>query len=110
MRRNTCTYVAEIFPHRLRSQGVALGLSFFYLASKVTPVAAPVALQSIGWRFCVLGAHHSVGCLHRPPPPTIVLLFPETKGRTLEEIGASFGDEYVASHWYMALVNRRRNV
>lgn len=27
--------------------------------------------------------------------------FPETKGRTLEEIGALFGDEsHVASHWY----------
>lgn len=27
-------------------------------------------------------------------------LFPETKGRTLEEIGSLFGDEHVASHWY----------
>ena len=28
-------------------------------------------------------------------------LFPETKGRTLEEIGSLFGDDaHVASHWY----------
>jgi hypothetical protein len=27
-------------------------------------------------------------------------LQPETKGRTLEEIGTLFGDEHVASHWY----------
>jgi len=27
-------------------------------------------------------------------------LFPETKGRTLEEIGTLFGDEHIASHWY----------
>lgn len=26
--------------------------------------------------------------------------FPETKGRTLEEIGALFGDEHIASRWY----------
>lgn len=26
--------------------------------------------------------------------------FPETKGRTLEEIGALFGDERIASRWY----------
>jgi hypothetical protein len=26
--------------------------------------------------------------------------FPETKGRTLEEIGTLFGDEHVASQWY----------
>lgn len=26
--------------------------------------------------------------------------FPETKGRTLEEIGALFGDERIANRWY----------
>ena len=26
--------------------------------------------------------------------------FPETKGRTLEEIGGLFGDEHIASQWY----------
>ena len=26
--------------------------------------------------------------------------FPETKGRTLEEIGALFGDKHIASRWY----------
>lgn len=44
-------YVAEIFPNHLRSQGVALGLSAFYLASEVTLVGAPVALNKIGWKF-----------------------------------------------------------
>lgn len=44
-------YLAEIFPNHLRSQGVALGLSSFYLASEVTLVAAPVALNAIGWKF-----------------------------------------------------------
>lgn len=24
----------------------------------------------------------------------------ETKGRTLEEVGALFGDDHIASHWY----------
>lgn len=88
-------YVAEVFPNHLRSQGVALGISLFYLASEVTLVAAPVALQSISWKFyLVLIIPSSVYIV------LMALLFPETKGRTLEEIGTSFGDEHVASHWY----------
>lgn len=44
-------YAAELFPYHLRPQGVALGLSAFYLASEVTLVAAPIALDKIEWRF-----------------------------------------------------------
>lgn len=43
-------YVAEIWPNALRAQGTALGLASFYLASEITLVAAPVALQDITWR------------------------------------------------------------
>jgi hypothetical protein len=43
--------LSEIFPNHLRPAGVAFGLSAFYLASEVTLVAAPVALNKIGWRF-----------------------------------------------------------
>jgi hypothetical protein len=31
---------------------------------------------------------------------TGICRFPETKGRTLEEIGALFGDTHIASRWY----------
>lgn len=88
-------YVAEVFPNHLRSQGIALGLSAFYLASEVTLVGAPVALASIGWKFyLVLIVPSNVYIM------LIYFLFPETKGRSLEEIGSLFGDTHVASHWY----------
>lgn len=32
--------------------------------------------------------------------PIIYFFFPETKGRTLEELGELFGDKHVAAHWY----------
>lgn len=85
-------YVAEIFPNHLRPQGVALGLTVFYLASEVTLVGAPVALNKIGWKFYLVLIIPSACYL-----VAMCFLFPETKGRTLEEIGALFGDENVAN-------------
>ena len=32
--------------------------------------------------------------------PIVYFLFPETKNRTLEELGEIFGDKHVVSHWY----------
>lgn len=85
---------------------MALGLSAFYLASEVTLVGAPVALNSIGWKFYLV--------LIVPSVCYILIqyfLFPETKGRTLEEIGDLFGDDLrVASHWYTASPEEREKI
>lgn len=89
-------YLSEIFPHHLRAQGVALGMTAFYLSSEVTLVAAPPALNSIGWRFYLVLIIPSLVYLG-----IIYCFFPETKGRTLEEIGKLFGDEAnVVAQWY----------
>lgn len=99
-------YVAEIFPNHLRSQGVALGLSSFYLGSEVTLVAAPVALNTVGWKFYLVLIIPSLFYI-----VAIYFLFPETKGRTLEEIGALFGDSAnVVSHWYDATEEEREKI
>ena len=97
-------YLSEIFPNHLRAQGVALGLSSFYLASEITLVGAPVALNAIGWKFyLVLIIPSGVYiCL-------IYLLFPETRQRTLEEIGELFGDK-VASRWYGLTAEEREKM
>ncbi|EXJ70257.1 uncharacterized protein A1O5_06325 [Cladophialophora psammophila CBS 110553] len=99
-------YVAEIFPNHLRPAGVALGLSAFYLASEVTLVAAPVALNKIGWRFYLVLIIPSAVYI-----VIIYLFFPETKGRTLEEIGYLFGDDmHVATQWYDASEDEKRKI
>ena len=98
-------YVCEIFPNHLRAAGVALGLSSFYLASEITLVAAPIALESVGWKFYLV-----IIC---PSAFYIVLVyytFPETKGRTLEEIGALFGDTHIANAMYTATEEERKRI
>lgn len=85
-------YVAEIFPNHIRPQGVALGLTVFYLASEVTLVAPPIALNNIGWKFYLVLIVPSACYL-----VALYFLFPETKGRSLEEIGTLFGDSNVVN-------------
>ncbi|KAJ5735036.1 uncharacterized protein N7483_000161 [Penicillium malachiteum] len=88
-------YVSEIFPSHLRSVGVAFSVASFYLASEVTLSVAPIAMNSIGWKFYLV--------LICPSFFYIILLFmylPETKGCTLEEIGGLFGDTNIANRWY----------
>jgi hypothetical protein len=98
-------YVCEIFPNHLRAAGVALGLSSFYLASEVTLVAAPIALNDVGWKFYLV-----IICPSAFYIAIIYFMFPETKGRTLEEIGALFGDTHIANTWYDATEEEKTRI
>lgn len=79
------SYPTEIFPYELRSWGVAFTLIITNASLIVGQVVNPIAMASIGWRyyilFCVLDALFFV---------VVWLIFPETKGKSLEEIGEIF--------------------
>jgi Sugar (and other) transporter len=67
-----------------------------YLADIILLVAGPIALEKIGWRFFFV--------LIFPTALHIVFVYfmcPETKGRSLEDINAQFGEK-VAIHFYGA--------
>lgn len=89
-------YVSEIFPMHIRAEGMALGLSGYYLADILLLVAGPIALDQIKWKFFLVFII----------PTSLLFLcvyffFPETKQRSLEDINAAFG-ERVAVHYYHA--------
>ncbi|KAJ5507667.1 hypothetical protein N7527_009810 [Penicillium freii] len=82
------SYPAEILPFQLRAKGIAVTLSVDAVACFFNQYVNPVAFTAIGWKYYSV----FLGCLvvflvH------IYFLFPETKGRSLEEVAMIFDKE-----------------
>lgn len=79
------SYPAEILPFQLRAKGIAVTLSVDAVACFFNQYVNPVAFTAIEWRYyCVF-----IGCLFAFLA-LIYFLFPETKGRSLEEVAMIF--------------------
>ncbi|KAJ3533726.1 hypothetical protein NM208_g7856 [Fusarium decemcellulare] len=78
-------YPVEILPFDLRSKGLSINLSVVFGAGFFNQYVNPIALDAIQWKFYFV----YIGTL-TAMIPTIWFLFPETKGRTLEEIAVVF--------------------
>jgi sugar porter (SP) family MFS transporter len=78
-------YPIEVFPYTLRGRGVTISIATNQVALIISQFVNPVALEKIAWKyyivFCVLLAVFFV---------LVWFLFPETNGRTLEEIAEVF--------------------
>jgi MFS family permease len=79
------TYVIEIWPYTLRGRGLAFEVSITMFGLILAQFVNPIALKAIGWKYYILF------CVLLTIFVTLVyLLFPETKGRTLEEVKEIF--------------------
>jgi len=79
------SYPAEILPFQMRAKGIAVTLSVDAVACFFNQYVNPVAFTAIHWRYyCVF-----IGCLV-VFLALIYFLFPETKGRSLEEVAMIF--------------------
>jgi SP family xylose:H+ symportor-like MFS transporter len=76
--------ISEIFPNQVRSQGVSAAVSALWIASFVLTYTFPIlnAKLGMGGTFTGYGIICLLGCL------LVALCVSETKGRTLEQIGA----------------------
>ncbi|KAH7397155.1 general substrate transporter [Pyrenochaeta sp. MPI-SDFR-AT-0127] len=79
------SYPTELFPYEWRSWGVAFTLISTNLVLIIGQVCNPIAMAKLGWKyyilFCILDALFIV---------QVWLLFPETKGKSLEELADIF--------------------
>lgn len=78
-------YPCEIWPYRLRSRGLNVTLITSVLAIFFNTFVNPIALEAIGWRyyfvFIVMLILLSI---------TVYFFYPETRGRTLEQMAVLF--------------------
>jgi MFS family permease len=88
-------YCAEIFPTSLRSQGMAASIFALFGTTLLYTEVAATAFAHIGWKYYLVFI--IVPALGLP----IVYRLPETKGLSLEEVAAVFGDEVVLDLTHM---------
>lgn len=78
-------YTVEIFPFNLRSMGLSTALLSANISLILGMFVNPIGLRSISWRYYIVFC-----CLLFVFLFVVYFLFPETKGRTLEEIADVF--------------------
>ncbi|KAJ4299141.1 hypothetical protein N0V90_004385 [Kalmusia sp. IMI 367209] len=81
------TLPPEVFPNAMRAKGVALAVAVNWISNFIVGVVTPPMLESIKYGTFVFFA-----CMCFLAVVWAVLLVPETKGKTLEEMDNIFGD------------------
>ncbi|KIY03202.1 uncharacterized protein Z520_01669 [Fonsecaea multimorphosa CBS 102226] len=84
----TYVYVSEIFPNESRSKGLSISVASYFVILCTQLESGASALDAIGWKLILIYlCFLVVACV------PLFLYCPETKNKSLEEIGAIFGDE-----------------
>lgn len=89
-------YPAEINPLATRTNANAVSTINNWLFNFAIVMATPPLLTSISWGTFLL-----FGCLNVGFIPIIYVFYPETAGRTLEEIDVIFAKGNVEGRWYV---------
>jgi MFS family permease len=78
-------YPTEIFPFSIRGKGIAVELFAVYGSLVIAAFCNPIGMENIGWKYYIVFC-----CLLAVFLPIVYFFFPETKGRSLEEISIIF--------------------
>ncbi|KAK1255584.1 hypothetical protein MKX07_007843 [Trichoderma sp. CBMAI-0711] len=94
----TYTYMVELWPYAERSRGISVFQLFGRLAGFFATFVNPIGLDNISWRWLIVYC-----CWLAFEICFVYFLFPETAGRTLEELSFLFEDKTLADQAVMAV-------
>ncbi|KAG9102692.1 hypothetical protein FRC06_001439 [Ceratobasidium sp. 370] len=83
-------YQSEIFPMRVRAMGTSVATMSNWAVNVMISQVSPIGLHRLGWKFYLVFI-----CTNVVNGLIVILFFPETKGKTLEEMDAVFGDQVI---------------
>ncbi|KXJ87542.1 general substrate transporter [Microdochium bolleyi] len=83
-------YSSEIYPTNVRARGVALSTATYFIMCLTYVTPGATAIATIGWRYYLVFI-----CLTVVSVVVIYFFYPETKGKSLEELEGLFGDHVV---------------
>ncbi|KAF7760096.1 hypothetical protein Agabi119p4_10772 [Agaricus bisporus var. burnettii] len=88
------TYPAELFPLKVRSKAVSIATATNWLFNFCLAYAVPPGLSTIAWKtYFIFGTFNFAAFVH------ILFMFPETVGRSLEEVEEIFQQGHVFTAW-----------
>ncbi|KAJ7249944.1 general substrate transporter [Mycena rebaudengoi] len=88
------TYPAELFPTKVRGKAVSLATSANWAFNFALAWAVPPGLSNIAYKtYFIFGTFNLAAFLH------VFFMYPETVGRTLEEVEEIFQQGHVFSPW-----------
>lgn len=94
-------YCSEIFPTSLRAQGVSASIFGLFSMTLIYTEAAATAFANVGWKY------YLVFIIMPACGIPFLARLPETKGLSLEEIAAVFGDEVALDLTHMTTNEKR---
>lgn len=94
-------YISEVFPLKYRAKGVGLAAATNWIFNFALAYFVPPAFRNISWRtYIIFGVFCFCGVVHAG------LMFPETRGKSLEEIDELF-EKGAVSAWRSGEVESR---
>jgi len=87
----TYTYLIELFPYSVRTRGIGIEQVFGKVGAFFSNNVNPIALTALDWKFLAIYCGWiTFECLF------VWFLYPETQGRTLEELAFLYEDKALA--------------